>query len=129
MLKREQQLNSYFYRCPLCIGDTNKNMKNTREIDLGSLEEGVARAESKEGRTHRKAILEDIYEQLKDSFLEKMRWQLIDALKKNDIIKFNEIRKKVEDYARSPVFVRKRIKARARINQKEAEQFIRKEVI
>jgi hypothetical protein len=104
-------------------------MKNTREIDLGNLEEGVSKAESKEGKIHRKAILEDIYEQLKDSFLEKMRWQLIDALKKNDIIKFNEIRKKVEDYARSPVFVRKRIKARARINQKEAEQFIRKEVI
>jgi len=103
--------------------------KTTRDLDLASLEEGVSQAKTTEGKKHRKAILEDIYEQMKDSFLEQMRVALIDALKRQDVVKFNKIRKKVESYAQSRQFIEKRIKARARISQKEANVFIRKEVI
>lgn len=103
--------------------------KTTRDLDLASLEEGVSKAKTTEGKLHRKAILEDIYKQMKDPFLEKMRIALIDALKRQDVLKFNEIRKKVESYAKSEQFIKNRIKARARISQKEADIFIRKEVI
>jgi hypothetical protein len=103
--------------------------KTTRYLDLASLEEGVSQAKTTEGKLHRKAILEDVYEQMKDPFLEKMRIELISALKRQDVVKFNEIRKKVEDYARSRQFIENRIKARARISKKESDLFIRKEVI
>jgi len=103
--------------------------KTTRDLDLASLEEGVAKAKTTEGKKHRKAILEDIYEQIKDPFLEKMRIALIDALKRQDMVKFKEIERKVRSYAQSRQFIEKRIKARARISQKEADVFIRKEVI
>jgi len=103
--------------------------KTTRDLDLASLEEGVSKAKTTEGKIHRKAILEDIYEQMKDPFLEQMRVALIDALKRQDMAKFNEIKKKVESYAKSRQFIENRIKARARISKKEADLFVRKEVI
>jgi len=103
--------------------------KTTRDLDLASLEEAASKAETAEGKKHRKAILEDVYEQMKDPFLERMRVALINALKRQDVVKFNEIRKKVESYAKSEAFLKNRIKARARVSQKEADIFIRKEVI
>jgi hypothetical protein len=103
--------------------------KTTRDLDLASLEKGVSKAKTTEGKIHRKAILEAVYEQIKDPFLERMRVALIDALKRQDMIKFKEIERKVKEYARSRHFFENQIKARARISQKEADLFIRKEVI
>jgi len=103
--------------------------KTTRDLDLASLEEGVSKAKTTEGKKHRKAILEAVYEQLKDPFLERMRIALIDALKRQDMVKFKEIERKVRNYAQSRQFLENQIKARARISQKEANVFIRREVI
>lgn len=102
--------------------------KTTRYFDLASLEEGVAKAKTTEGKLHRKAILEAIYDQIKDSFLEKMRIALIDAMKREDISQFNLIRKKIEEYARTKEFIKKQVKARQRINKVEADIFLAKEV-
>ena len=103
-------------------------MKKTRKYDLEELEQGVYEAKTDEGRIHRKAILEAVYEQMKDDYLEKLRIQLIDALKRNDIIKINQIRKLVQDYVKSRSFITSQYKAQKRISQKEAEIWARREV-
>lgn len=97
--------------------------KKTRTEDINSLEEAKAKAKTDEGKKHRAAILEMVYEQMKDPYLEKMRWALIDALKRADFVKMAEIRRKIEDYARSPQFIANQIKAAARISKKEAEVY------
>lgn len=89
--------------------------KSTRKEDLGILEEGVSTAKTDEGRKHRKILLEQVYEQEKDGFLEQIRIALIDALKRNDVKRISELRKIVEDYARSRVFVEKMMMAKNRI--------------
>lgn len=103
--------------------------KTTRKFDLEKLEEGVSLAKTSEGRIHRKAILEAVYEQLKDDYLEKLRIALIDALKRNDHAQMNKIRKLVEDYVRSRAFVKSQYDAKKRISEKEAEMWLRREVI
>jgi hypothetical protein len=103
--------------------------KTTRDLDLASLEKGVSKAKTTEGKIHRKAILEAVYEQMKDPFLERMRVALIDALKRKDMMKFKEIERRIKEYAHSRHFIENQIKARARISKKEADLFIRKEVI
>lgn len=103
--------------------------KTTRDADLASLEEGVAKAKTSEGKKHRKALLEAVYEQMKDPFLEKMRIELIDAMKRNDMVKFYQIRRKVEDYAKTKEFIKKQIQARKRISKLEADVYLKKEVI
>jgi len=102
--------------------------KTTRDEDLNSLEVGKSQAKSSEGRLHRAATLEAVYEQIKDPYLEKMRIALIDALKRQDFFKMAEIKKKIESYARSPSFIQKQYRARARISKKEADSWLAKEV-
>ena len=89
--------------------------KTTREADFEILEQGVSEAQTTEGKLQRKAALEMIWEQIKDPYLEKMRIALIDALKYGDLQKMAEIRKKVEEYAKSPSFVWNQLKAKKRI--------------
>jgi hypothetical protein len=81
-------------------------MKNTRTNDLGMLEDARDNMPSLEGRMHLQAILENVYEQSKDPFLEKMRIQLTDAMKQNDHVKLNEIRTKIQGYAKSPTHIK-----------------------
>lgn len=103
--------------------------KTTRKFDLEKLEEGVSIAKTSEGRTHRKAILEAIYEQLKDDYLEKLRVALVDALKRNDHAQMNKIRRLVEDYAKSRAFIKSQYNAKKRISEKEAKNWLQREVI
>ena len=103
-------------------------MKKTRKYDLEELEQGVSEAKTDEGRIHRKAILEAVYEQMKDGYLEKLRIQLTDALKRNDLAKMSKIRKLVQDYVKSRSFITSQHKAQKRISQKEAESWAKKEV-
>jgi len=96
-------------------------IKTTRQADLELLEEARDKAETKEGRLHRQALLEAVYEQSKDSLLEKLKNLLIDALKNNDIKKLHEIQKKVEAYAKSPSYLKKIAgKINKNVNEKEA---------
>ena len=102
--------------------------KTTRLDDLNSVEEGVAKAKTPEGKKHRKAILEAIYDQMKDPYLEAMRNALVDAIKRNDIIKMMKIKSLVEDYSRSSSFIKKQYKAVSKISSNEAELWVKKQL-
>lgn len=78
--------------------------KSTRKEDLNLLEEGRDRALTPEGRVHRAALLEAVYEMSKDDVLEGLRIELIDALKQADFNRVNEIRKKVQSYVKTKTF-------------------------
>lgn len=85
-------------------------MTNTRNNDLGVLEEARDQAQTERGKKHIQAILENVYEQSKDPVLESMRVQLEDAIKRGDHIKMAKIRKKVQDYAKSPAYMKNILK-------------------
>lgn len=101
--------------------------KTTRDEDIAELEEARDKAKSKDGEVHRAAILEAVWEQMKDPILESLRTQLIRALRNNDFVKIEQIRKRVEAYASNPAFKKAQFKAMARISQKEAEIWAKKE--
>lgn len=102
-------------------------MKHTRKDDLDILDQSRRDAKTEEGKKHRDALLVAVYESLKDPHLEKMRIALIDALKYGNINKMNEIRKKIENYVRTPTF-RKNIarKISQQVNENEAKLFYKK---
>lgn len=102
-------------------------MKNTRNNDLGVLEEARDQATSDNQKKHLQAILENVYEQSKDTFLEKMRVQLEDAIKRGDHMEMERIRKKVQDYARSPVYIKETLKKiKKSTDEQEGKLFIHK---
>lgn len=102
-------------------------MKNTRKFDLDELEQHRSEAKTKDDKRHRLALLEAVYEMSKDGFLEKMRIQLIDALKYGDLRKMAEIRRKISDYCQSLSF-RKNIakKINKVAGENEAEKWFNK---
>lgn len=79
---------------------------NTRKNDLGVLEDARDNMKSLEGKLHMQALLESVYEQSKDPFLERMRVKLTDAMKRGDMRLLEEVRKKIRDYAKSPTYVK-----------------------
>lgn len=79
---------------------------NTRKYDLEVLDQARKEAKTERGKIHREALLVAVYESLKDSYLEKMRIALIDALKFGNFEKMKEIRKKIEAYVKTPSFKR-----------------------
>jgi hypothetical protein len=92
----------------------------TREPDLDLLDEARRGAQTEWGKTHREALLAAVYEASKDAWLEKMRMQLIDALKYGELKRMDEIRQKIQAYASTPSF-RKRIAQKiAKISEREA---------
>jgi hypothetical protein len=98
----------------------------TREPDLELLDEARRKAKTELGKTHREALLVAIYEASKDDWLEKMRIQLIDALKYGDLRKMDEIRRKIQDYASTPSFRRRIAQKIAKISEREAEVYFDK---
>ena len=95
--------------------------KTTREHDLELLDVSRQEAETEAGRVHRAALLEAVYEMSKDEHLERLRRELIDALRFGDLRKMVEVRKRVEDYVSSQTFRRNIAKKVARVsNEKEA---------
>lgn len=102
-------------------------MSNTRNNDLGVLEEARDQAQTERGKKHIQSILENVYEQSKDTFLEKMRIELEDAVKRGDHMKMGEIRKKVQDYAKSPTYVQNMLKkVRKSTDELEGKLYIKK---
>lgn len=77
---------------------------NTRNDDLAFLEQGRDISRNKDVKKHRDSLLNMVYEMSKDTHLETLRLQLISAVKLNDAVKIMQIKKKVEDYSRSPQF-------------------------
>ena len=98
----------------------------TRKTDLELLDEARRKAQTEWGKTHREALLVAIYEASKDWWLEKMRMQLIDALKLGDFRKMDEIRRKIQDYTSTPSFRRRIAQKIAKISEKEAETYFDK---
>jgi hypothetical protein len=98
----------------------------TRKTDLELLDEARHKAQTEWGKTHREALLVAIYEASKDDWLEKMRMQLIDALKSGDLRRMNDIRQKIQDYASTPSFRRKIAQKIAKISETEAEIYFDK---
>lgn len=112
--------------------------KTTRDEDLEIISQGRFEKDlSPERRKAREAALVEVYEKVKDEVLEKLRWQLIDALKriftaKDEIKKteawrkFNEIKAKIISYGKSESFRKKIASKIAKVSEKEAEIFYKR---
>lgn len=99
-------------------------MKTTRDEDLQMIEEASRRTQTEEGRIHRQALMEAIYEQTKDAHLERLRRDLTEAIARQDWTAYVDCHNRVSAYASTPAFRKRMARAMARISTHEAELYL-----
>ena len=113
--------------------------KHTRYWDLATLEEKRDKAKSKRQRQHIEAIIAQVYEQIKDPTIERLRMMIADEIrlaaeaKTDELMDFHlgkveELRKRARDYFRSSLLP-KRIasKIEKAAGKSEAELFFKQQ--
>lgn len=113
----------------LCEGVNTERVimkKTTRDHDLAELEAHRDNAPDLETKKKRTALLENVYQQMKDPTLEKLRVKLIDALKREDINEIHEIRKKVQAYGSQKSFIENIHKKMKSVSQDQAKIYVAK---
>lgn len=96
----------------------NMNKQNTRTHDLDRLDESRFTAQTEEGEIRRKATLENVYEQSKDPYLERMRRELTKWVRKGlSCVPYNDA---------IPTLQQKMCMAEAEYHIQEIEKLIKK---
>lgn len=100
----------------------------TRKEDLEVLEQARSDARTKEEKKHFESLEVQIYEQMKDPYIESKRMELVDAMRRQDFKAHMRIQQEVQEYAKSPAF-KKRMADRIekQVSRKEAEVYFKKQ--
>lgn len=115
--------------------------KTTRDQDLDILDQSRIDAQTTEGKEHREALLIQVYEMSKDSYLEKMRGMLelmIEDLEtfKVGSMEYNrafmgveESKRRIKAYVNAPNYKKKIAEKIAKqVSTNEADLFMNKEI-